>query len=245
MSDKGESKMKKNNKMRKVIAIVLGSVMILAAGFGMGMALNPNDPNLIGTEAAIEIALEHAGVTAEEASRVNARLTIDDGRRVYDVEFRVNGVEFWFEIVARTGEIHDFGVEGVENGVSNHNENTVNQDTPATMPEVLPEIAPETAPGVAPEVTPEVLPEVAPDTTPNDNAVPGPSTFIAEDRAIDIALAHAGVAREAATTLEIVLTMDDGIKVFDVEFIHDGVEFWYEIVAATGEIHDFGSEIND
>ena len=69
-------------------------------------SFTPVDPSaLISPEDAQNIALEHAGVTAEEATGLHAVMDIDDGRQEYDVEFRVGHLEYEYEIDAATGKI--------------------------------------------------------------------------------------------------------------------------------------------
>lgn len=59
----------------------------------------------IGPEAAKEAALKHAGVSASDATFVEAEYDYDDGRMVYEVEFRVKGTEYDYEIDAQTGAV--------------------------------------------------------------------------------------------------------------------------------------------
>lgn len=64
---------------------------------------------LISEESAKEIALEHAGVSADNVKFVKSGLDRDDGRRVYDVEFySTDFVEYDYDIDALTGEILSF-----------------------------------------------------------------------------------------------------------------------------------------
>lgn len=65
-------------------------------------------------EEAKSIALEHAGVTAEEATIYKVKADYDDGRAVYDVEFAVGTTEYDYEISQDTGEVisYDQDVEG-------------------------------------------------------------------------------------------------------------------------------------
>lgn len=69
-------------------------------------SFTPVDPSqLISPEEAQAIALEHAGVKAEDAVGLHTVLQIDDGRQEYDVEFRVGHLEYEYEIDAVTGQI--------------------------------------------------------------------------------------------------------------------------------------------
>lgn len=59
----------------------------------------------IGLEAAKQAALNHAGVSASQATFLEAEYDYDDGRMVYEVEFHVNGTEYEYEIDAQTGDV--------------------------------------------------------------------------------------------------------------------------------------------
>ena len=59
----------------------------------------------ITAEQAQQIALEHAGVSASQASRMQVEYDVDDGVAHYSVDFYYNGTEYDYEIHAQTGEI--------------------------------------------------------------------------------------------------------------------------------------------
>lgn len=77
----------------------------------------------IGPEAAKEAALKHAGVSASDATFVEAEYDYDDGRMVYEVEFHVKGTEYDCEIDAQTGEVVKYKTEqnGANTGSSSAN----------------------------------------------------------------------------------------------------------------------------
>lgn len=77
----------------------------------------------IGLEAAKEAALKHAGVSASDATFVEAEYDYDDGRMVYEVEFHVKGTEYDYEIDAQTGEVVKYKTEqnGANTGGSSAN----------------------------------------------------------------------------------------------------------------------------
>ena len=64
-----------------------------------------NTPTIITPENAQIVALEHAGVSADEVSRLHTKMDMDDGRQEYDVEFHVGFWEYEYEIDAATGTI--------------------------------------------------------------------------------------------------------------------------------------------
>ncbi len=95
--------MKTNKKTSRYIlaGLALSLGLSLVAGSGIASAA----PKSIGVEKAKYIALKNAGLKAKNVAFVTAKLDTDDGRRVYDVEFYSNGVEYDYEIDAASGKI--------------------------------------------------------------------------------------------------------------------------------------------
>lgn len=62
-------------------------------------------------EQAKAIALEHAGVTAQQAENFVIYEDYDDGRRYYDVHFHFDGYEYDYEINAKNGKVLDYDKE--------------------------------------------------------------------------------------------------------------------------------------
>ena len=69
--------------------------------------------SLIGDARAREIALNHAGVSAAQATFFRTQMDWEHGRQVYEVEFWSGSTEYDYEIDAVTGDIlsYDFDVE--------------------------------------------------------------------------------------------------------------------------------------
>lgn len=59
----------------------------------------------IGEDAAKSAALSHAGISAADAGYIECELDEDDGRWVYEIEFRAGGVEYDYEISAGDGTV--------------------------------------------------------------------------------------------------------------------------------------------
>lgn len=72
---------------------------------GRGGSSAQQSGGFIGEEAAKNAAFAHAGVSAADAGRVEWELEEDDGRWVYEVEFRVGAVEYAYEISAGDGAV--------------------------------------------------------------------------------------------------------------------------------------------
>lgn len=63
---------------------------------------------LITEEEAKNIALEHAGFTADQVTGLRVELEYDHGRQEYDVSFREGYWEYDYEIDAQSGQILSF-----------------------------------------------------------------------------------------------------------------------------------------
>ena len=55
-----------------------------------------------GREAAIDAALSHAGFDADQVSGLRCEKDYDDGREIYEVEFRHGGYEYSYDIDAHS-----------------------------------------------------------------------------------------------------------------------------------------------
>ena len=82
----------------------------------------------------------------------------------------------------------------------------------------------------------------APGNTANTKTAAG---GIPQDQALEIALKHAGVAKENAACIQVKPDVDDGMQQFDVEFRVGMTEYTYDIDANTGRIVDFESDVDD
>ncbi len=70
------------------------------------------------------------------------------------------------------------------------------------------------------------------------------NTFIGKDKALEIALAAAGVTKADVRDIEVEVDFERGVMVYDVDFENGKTEFEYEINAETGEIVMQESEPN-
>ena len=92
--------------MKKAVAMVMVLVMMLALGvsaFAESMTLTLDE--------AKQAALAYAGVKAADATFVKAHQDWDDGRKVYDIKFFANGVEYDLDVDVNTGRITGFDTE--------------------------------------------------------------------------------------------------------------------------------------
>ena len=65
-------------------------------------------PVSISEEKAVELALDHAGITPEQAEGLRVSYEIDDGIPEFEVEFFVGNTEYDYTVHAETGKILSF-----------------------------------------------------------------------------------------------------------------------------------------
>lgn len=91
--------------MKKLISITLA--LTLALIFAASAFAAP--ANLISEEEAKSIALEHAGLSADDVFFTKSKLDYDDGRYEYEIEFNQGyEKEYDYTIDAQSGRIVDF-----------------------------------------------------------------------------------------------------------------------------------------
>ena len=70
----------------------------------------------------------------------------------------------------------------------------------------------------------------------DDADASGSTAYIGMDKAKETALGHAGVKAENAQKLRCERDHDDGVTVYEIEFVADGSKFDYELDAGTGKV---------
>lgn len=173
----------------------------------------PKDASYIGKDAAKLFALQQAGLTETDVTRLKVKMDCDDGVMVYEVEFNVGNTEYEYEIDSVTGKIVDSEIEidddddngkhnGNGNGNGNGNSNSQNGNNGGIK----------------------------------DDENIDTSSFITEERAYEIAYEKAGIETGTALFEKIKLDKDDGAYEYDVTLKTDVDCYKYEIDAVSGNI---------
>ncbi len=68
-------------------------------------AAKPPQGPVITADEAKEIALNHAGVSADSATFVKVELDTDDGVQIYDIEFTIDSAAYEYEVHGQTGAV--------------------------------------------------------------------------------------------------------------------------------------------
>ena len=88
--------------MKKLMAVIVAVMM--AAGCVTAFAAG----NPMTKEEAMQVALDYAGLKAEQVTFSTIHQDYDDGRQEWDVTIVADGIEYEFEIDALTGRVTGF-----------------------------------------------------------------------------------------------------------------------------------------
>lgn len=117
--------------MKKYIAAAAVSMMVLGALTGCGNGGNSGSgagSADIGRDAALEAALNDAGVSEADTTRLKVSEDMDDGRKVYEIGFDVAEKEYDYEIQASDGAILSSDVETNEGYTAAQNSTQLQQN---------------------------------------------------------------------------------------------------------------------
>lgn len=228
-----------------------------------------NETTYIGKEAAKNIAFADAGVTANQVTSLKVEFDFDDGKYLYEVEFKSGLSKYEYDIEATTGEIHkkevndNTVIEKAPDGVNfigiEEAKRIVLENANVTLDEVTIKKAKldfekgayvyeiEFKKGTDSyeyeinAVTGAVI-NVEVEKDDDDDDIPV-GQYISAEEAKRIATAHAGVTDAVFEKAE--LEVEHGVVIYEVEFTSGGYEYEYEINATTGKIIKQEKELAD
>ena len=105
---------KKAQRLTKLPVILftgIATVVLLIMFYGVSSS--SENTKAAADAKAKEIALNHANVSQNQVSYINAHLDYDDGIQVYDVSLYVNDVEYSYEINAQNGNIVSYEMDSI------------------------------------------------------------------------------------------------------------------------------------
>ena len=240
--------------------------------------VDPSSGNYIGEARAKEIALSHAGLSAENVIELEAELDRIGGVVVYEVEFKSGGYDYDYYINAESGEI-----------ISSYKEHDdYRKDTDVTPPSSSDYIGEQKAKEIALShaglsadkvsaleieldskrgvvvyevdfkyggceydydinaVSGEIVSSYKELDDNRDPVIdPNNNGYIGEQKAKEIAVAHAGVSADSVRMVEIELDVKRGVVVYEIEFKSGGFEYDYDIDAVSGEVISSYKELGD
>lgn len=272
MEDLEKREKQERNKGNRSIALpIAAAVAILAAAAIAIVVWGGRRSRVMDRSEAMEHALSDAGLALADVTLTRQELQRDGGRNCYEIEFVSETHVYEYEIDAATGEvrgvsIHALGTEGAtasasqgqtgkgqpdaENGQSEPSGQQPGTAEGQSQPEGGQPEASGQQPGTAegqsqaeggrqPEASGQ-QPPTAGQTNPQSRPAGAVETI---DAAKAAALADAGLAESDVTFTKEKLDWDDGIAVYDIEFLTADTEYDYEIDAATGAVLDKSAEL--
>lgn len=199
--------------MKKYMAAGIVAISVLGAASGCGLTGGKD----IGKDAALEAALQDAGVTEEEAARLKTSKDSDDGRTVYEIQFDANGTEYDYEIAAEDGTILNVDTESIASNTTAQNQDTQgNESAQATQ-------------------------NGQQNDTQNAQAQSAEADVaVSQEQAMQTALERVPGATESDIRME--LDNDDGQYKYEGDIIYDQREYEFEIDANTGTVLEWSEE---
>ncbi|MGN0294237.1 MAG: PepSY domain-containing protein [Lachnospiraceae bacterium] len=192
-----------------------------------------SDKAYIGEENARTKAYEHAGAAAGDVMKSEVKLDSEHGIMVYEVEFKTADMECEYEINACTGEVVDFEKEMI-----NHLNQTVTGSEAETEAVKEPS-GYENDDDHDDDRNDDHDSEHISDhhsLGSSGSSQPATDTYIGNEKALSIALEHAGLSTSDLTKKEIEPDDEDGRMIYKVELKTGKAEYEYEIDAVTGDI---------
>lgn len=256
--------------MKKTFIIICSLILacVLAAATFFTLA-TPTENDTIGSQKALELALQDAGIKSADVRDSKSVLTKKNQTQVFDVEFEFGKNNYDYIIDAKSGDIISRSVEvddekdgPLTTAAFSTEASTVKATDPATTvfepqtssePQTISEPQTPSEPQTVSE--PQTPSESKTPTTATEPASkvtdPAPTTekrtaaFISINKAKKIALSHAGLSENEVRFEKVKLDKDDGIYEYEVEFYAKGLEYDYSVNAKTGKIIDFEIEKDD
>ena len=178
-----------------------------------------SDKSCIGQDAALSIALDHAGLTSSQIYELEVELDSEDGTMVYEIEFESSGGEYEYDIHAHTGQIVKYkvprpkaepsGTTGAQ-GTASSGQNAASGSQNSAGQSAS--------------------------SGSQGNGSGQDSGDIGRDAAFSAALRHAGVSSSQLIKQEVSRDRDDGVLLYEIEFETSRCKYEYEIRAADGAV---------
>ena len=225
--------------------------------------------NAINAQKARGIALEHAGVAAENVTDFEIDLDRKNGVALYEVEFRAGDTEYDYVINAQTGEVISFKKKQDKNTSAPEQQAEI---TPAKAGEIAFEHAKvsrgeaadyrsklENEDGVwvyeiefrvgkteyEYEIDAETGRIISAEKETKNEAAGGGEVKLTGSQAVAEALERAGLSASQVKELECELDYEDGKPIYEIEFKYGNTEYEYEISAYDGSVVSSKTEKDD
>lgn len=196
---------------------VAAVITVMAVGAFTGCSGSGAD---IGRDAALEAALNDAGVSESDTSRLKVSEDSDDGRKIYEISFDANQTEYDYEIQASDGSILSAETEQIQNAgtADNGTQNSADQG----------------------QTTAQDSSQADSGTSQSQQNSQTAEPAVSIDEATRIALDRVEGAAESDIRIE--LDRDDGRMMYEGDIIYNQIEYDFKIDANTGEVIEWSEE---
>ena len=216
--------------MKKYIAAAAVSMVVLGALTGCGNSGNSGSgagSADIGRDAALETALNDAGVSEADTSRLKVSEDMDDGRKVYEIGFDVAEKEYDYEIQASDGAILSSDVETNEGYTAAQNSGAQDDTSGQNA-------------GAAQDDTSGTQDGTQSQQNANNAGTGTADVAVSLEEATKIALDK--VPGSTEQDIRINLEQDDGRQKYEGDIIYEQKEYDFEIDANSGEVLEWNEE---
>lgn len=180
----------------------------------------------IGRDAALQTALEDAGVKESDTTRLKVTEDRDDGRKIYEIQFDADNREYDYEIQASDGSVLSVETEDI-NTVDGISPNASGNSGDGTA------VNPGNQDGTGNQYGSQ-------GGHHSNGANAGANVAVSQDQAIQIALDR--VEGATAQDIRIEFDQDDGRCKYEGEIIYNNTEYEFEIDANSGTILEWSEE---
>lgn len=230
--------------MKKRYVTGAAAILLAVAIAGCGNGAISSGGSDIGKDEAQRIAMEDAGVSESEVSRLRVSQDQEDGRKIYEVQFAQGSVDYEYEVLASNGDI--LTAEREENAQQAQSDAAVQTDAQTqTEAPVQPETQNQEQASEKPQTQTET--QIQPSTQAQSSGVasqqPSQQTGISREEAIALALERVPGATEQDIRIE--LDYDDGQQKYEGDIIYNQREYEFEIDANSGTFLEWSEERRD
>lgn len=203
--------------MKQIISALLISMMITGLLTGCGHSAD------IGKDKATRIALDDAGLTETDVTRLRVSKDRDDGESIYEVDFTSGNTEYEYEILASNGDILSADYEELH------------------APDSLEQNKEQKATQESDNQGQTNNQEQSSNQGQNSNTQTDPTDVqITLEEASKLALDR--VPGATVQDLKIELDYDDGRQIYEGDIIYNQKEYEFEIDANTGDFLEWKEE---
>lgn len=207
-------------QLKKIFVAGVGVLVVLGLGYGYTQLSAQNAP-LLAIEKAQSIALKDAGLTEADVQILKSKLDIEDGQKVYEIEFYTANKEYDYRIDAKTGAILEKDFDAENYVLASLPTATTASSTPTETQATTP-VESQNASSVS-VTTPS-------SSTPTNNG----HLSITLEQAKAFALKDAGVSETEVNFVKAKNDYEGGRQVYEVEFYAGNKEYDYKYDAQTG-----------